>query len=67
MGAAGGGLLVGPELELLLPGLHTLVLLRGSDERALTAASDVLSAFIDEQGVGRPVNVEPQDLSRLWR
>jgi hypothetical protein len=62
-----GDLFVGAEVELLLPELHTLVLLHGSDEHALTVSSDVLSAFIDERGhAGRPVKVERQDLSRLW-
>jgi hypothetical protein len=65
--AVGGGLLVVVEELLLLPELNTLVLLHGSDEHALTAASNMLSAFIDERGrAGHPVNVEPQDLSRLW-
>jgi hypothetical protein len=65
---AADGLLVEPGLELLLPELRTLMLLHGSDKKALSAASAALSTFIDKRGsAGRPVNVETQDLSRLSR
>jgi hypothetical protein len=59
---AAGGL----EQELLLPELRTIVLLHGDDERVLAGASEALGAFIDERNrAGHPVNVEPQDLSKL--
>jgi len=56
----------GPEQELLLPELRTIVLLHGDDERVLAGASEALSVFVDERNrAGHPVRVEPQDLSRL--
>ena len=63
-----GGPHIGLGLDLLLPDLHTLVLLHGSDKHALTAASNVLDTFVEERGhAGHPIKVEPQDLSRLWK
>ncbi|KAI0253530.1 hypothetical protein BJV78DRAFT_183623 [Lactifluus subvellereus] len=63
-----GGPLIEQGLDVLLPDLHTLVLLHGSDKHALTAASDALSGFVEERGHGgHPVKVELQDLSRLWK
>ena len=56
----------GLEQELLLPELRTIVLLHVDDERVLAGASEALGAFVDERNrAGHPVNVEPQDLSRL--
>jgi hypothetical protein len=56
----------GLEQELLLPELHTIILLHGDDERVLADASEALGAFIDERNrAGHLVKVEPQDLSRL--
>lgn len=56
----------GLEQELLLPELRMIVLLHGDDERVLAGASEALRAFVDERNrVGHPVDVEPQDLSRL--
>ena len=59
---------IGQGLDLLLPDLHTLVLLHGSDKHTLTAASDALSGFVEERGhTGHPIKVESQDLSKLWK
>ncbi|KAI9467408.1 hypothetical protein BJY52DRAFT_67305 [Lactarius psammicola] len=52
--------------EPLLPELRELVLLHGSDEKALKSASAALSAFVDERNdAGHPVKIHSQDLSRL--
>ncbi|KAI9445985.1 hypothetical protein H4582DRAFT_519707 [Lactarius indigo] len=57
---------LGPADQLLLPELKELVLLHGSDENTLKSASATFSAFVDERdGVGRPVKIHSQDLSRL--
>ncbi|KAI0253527.1 hypothetical protein BJV78DRAFT_1152925 [Lactifluus subvellereus] len=62
------GPLIGQGLDMLVPDLHTLVLLHGNDKHALTATSDALSGLVEERGHGgHPVKVEHQDLSRLWR
>lgn len=58
--------------QMLLPELRTVVLLHGDrdDERAMLAStSEALNALVDERDrAGHPVNVEPQDLSKLsWR
>jgi hypothetical protein len=54
------------EQELLFPELRTIVLLHGDDERLVAGASEALGAFVDERNrAGHPVNVEPQNLSKL--
>ena len=54
------------EQEFLFPELHTIVLLHGDDERVAAGASEALGAFVDERNrAGHPVNVEPQNLSKL--
>ena len=64
--ADGSAFVGGLEEELLVPELRTIVLLHGDDERVLAGATAALDAFVDERNrAGHPVNVEPQDLSRL--
>jgi hypothetical protein len=64
--ADGSAFVGGLEEELLVPELRTIVLLHGDDERVLAGATAALGAFVDERNrAGHPVNVEPQDLSRL--
>ena len=64
--ADGPAFVGGLEEELLVPELRTIVLLHGDDERVLAGATAALDAFVDERNrAGHPVNVEPQDLSRL--
>ncbi|KAI0289840.1 hypothetical protein BC826DRAFT_587246 [Russula brevipes] len=66
---AGGLALLGAELEQqLFPELRTVLLLHGDEEApVLAAASEAFGAFIKARNrAGRPVNVEPQNLSRLW-
>ena len=54
------------EQESLFPELRTIVLLHGDDERVVAGASEALNAFVDERNrAGHPVNVEPQNLSKL--
>jgi hypothetical protein len=55
------------EQESLFPELRTIVLLHGDDERVVAGASEALGAFVDERNrAGHPVNVEPQNLSKLY-
>ncbi len=55
-----------PDPLLLLPELRTVVLLHGDDKGVLATASNALRAFVDGRNrAGRPVNVEPRNLSRL--
>ena len=64
--ADGPAFVGGLEEELLVPELRTIVLLHRDDERVLAGATAALGAFVDERSrAGHPVNVEPQDLSRL--
>jgi hypothetical protein len=55
-----------PELPLLFPQLHMVMLLHGDDEDVLTAVSEAFDVFIDDRNrAGHPVNVDLRDLNRL--
>jgi hypothetical protein len=61
---------LGAELEQqqLVPELRTVLLLHGNEEApVLAAAFEAFGAFIKARNrADHPVNVEPQNLSRLW-